>query len=262
MLSSVLFMLSCVVAAFSTSGMFHVSHALWYLFRLFTVHKTCDLEPGSFDNFDLKNPTYISDVLVFVVISISQIPFGCGGVVAPLGSFVWIPWIVHVVMGYPTSIWYVVITSAFFCMAVSECPQLLFVCVHLLWGVYRGSYKKWSLGAAAVVHLCFALGSAIQWDLWEFDLISVASGLLAAEAKYLMMYEPYKAVEALSYLSIVGVWVPLESGGWIWTLVPYLSNFTLFGWSQRWRYTDKVWYNADICIFISALLVAFCVSLL
>jgi hypothetical protein len=230
--------------------MFHLSHAVWYLFRIFTV--TADPQQ-SFDNSDLKVPKHCSDALVFTVISVSQIPFSCGGL-SSLGSFVLIPLVVHLAMGYPTSVWYAVIVSAFFCMAVSECFESLFVCTHLLWGVYRGSDKKRSLCVAAVAHLCFA------WTRWEFDWISVASGLLAAEAKYLMMYDPYKAVEVLSYLSIVGVWSPMESGGWIWTLIPYLSNFTLFGWSKRWRYTDKVWYDADVCIFLSALLVAFGVS--
>lgn len=261
MLSSVLFMLSCVVSMFATASMFHVSHAVWYLLRLCTVYKTDNFE-GTFDNSDLKNPTHVSDILVFVIISVSQLPFGCGGAGSSLGSFVWFPWIVHVVMGYPTSVWYVVITSAFFCMAVSECPQLLFVCTHLLWGAYRGSYKKWTLCVAVLVHGVVALIFLLQNKWWEFDLISVASGLLAAEAKFSMMYEPYKAVETLTYLSIVGVWFPLESGRWVWTLVPYASNFALYGWSRRWRYTDKVWYDVDICIFISALLVAFCVSLL
>ena len=247
MLSSVLFVLSCIISIFSTSGMFHLSHAIWYLFRLFTVPK---IEQQSFDDSDLKVPKHFSDMLVFAVISLSQIPFSYEGIGSSLGSFVWIPLIVHLVMGYPTSVWYVVITSAFFCMAVSECPEILFVCTHLLWGVYRCSYKRWSLCIAALAHLCFS------WTHWDFDWISVASGLLAAEAKYLMMYEPYKAVEALSYLSIVGVW----GTGWIWTLIPYISNFTLFGWSKRWKYTDKVWYDADVFIFVSALLVAFGIS--
>jgi hypothetical protein len=248
MLASVLYVLSCVVSMFSTSGMFHLTHAAWYLFRIFTVDP--QRIEYSFEDSDLKVPTHVSDVFVFAVISVSQIPFEAGS----LGSFVWIPLAVHLVMGYPTSVWYAAIVSAFFCMAVSECFEILFVCTHLLWGAYRGSYKRWSLFAAAVAHLCFA------WTQWDFDWISVASGLLAAEAKYLMMYDPYTAVEALSYLSIAGVWSPLGSSGWIWTLIPYVSNFTLFGWSKRWRYTDKVWYDADVCIFISALLVAFGVS--
>lgn len=243
MLSSVLFLLSSLLSLFSTYGMFHISHTVWYFFRFFTVPVEI---VQRFDNSDLKITKHISDVLVFAIISVSQIPFSCDGI----GSFVWLPLIVHLVMGYPTSVWYVVIVSAFFCMAVADCPEVLFVCSHLLWGAYRGSYKKWSLCAAALVHLCFA------WTHLGFDWISIAAGLIAAEAKYQMMFNPYKSVEILSYLSIAGFW----SGSWIWALIPYISNFTLFGWSRRWRYTDKVWYDADIFIFLSALLVAFYVS--
>ena len=248
MIAAVLFALSWLISLFDTSGMFHVVHVVWYLLRSFTFEdppRQC-----SFNDADLDVPRHVSDIAVFAIVSMSQLPQGPGGPLS-LGSFVWMPLTVHLVMGYPTPVWYVVVVSAFMCMAVSQTPQLLLVCTHLLWGIYHGCFKKWSLRVAALLHLCFA------WTTFEFDWVSMASGLLAAEAKYRMMYAPHKTVETLSYLSILGVW---SSYTWVWTLIPFVSNFTLFGWSKRWRYTDKVWYDADVCIFIGILLTAFGVS--
>lgn len=220
----------------------HLTHAVWYLLR------SCSFEEQtrhtSYGDVEHVHPTKWLDVVLFPIISLAWTLPKLDAL-----DYVWLPLIVHLCMGYTTRTWYVVCNAACMCMALMFRPQIMYICINLLWGWYRG-HRKWSLRVAALVHLCFCWTTDLN-----MSLVSVVSAICAAEGKFLMMSNPCGELEIFSYLSVFGFasWRPSA----IWSLVPTVSGFSIFGWNIRWRYTDKVWYDFDVIIFVGILVVAF-----
>ena len=238
-LGALCFTLSWGLSLLAPGSTQHLAHAVWYVTRALTFEE--EVSTVSYGDVDRVIPVSWWDVIIFPLISL--------GMAIPrldLLDYAWLPLMVHLAMGYPTRVWYVVLNGAFLCMALSFRPEILYVGVSLLWGSYRG-HRRWCLLVAAVVHGCFC------WTT-SWDVVSLMSGVLAAEAKFRMMSDPYGELEVLSYLSVCGFF---KSRVWMWNLVPVLSMPSLFGWRRRWRYTDKVWLDMDIIIVACILLVAY-----
>lgn len=219
----------------------HLAQAVWYLLRSFSFEE--QVRCTSYGDVDHVHPISWLDVVIFPMISLAwALPE------LDILDYVWLPLIVHLCMGYTTRTWYVVCNAACLCMALMFRPQISYICVNLLWGWYRG-HRKWSLRVAALAHLCFC------WTTFDLNLVSVVSGICAAEGKFLMMSNPFGELEILSYLSVFGF------ASWradaIWSLMPTVSGFSIFGWNLTWRYTDKVWYDFDVIIFVGILVAAY-----
>jgi hypothetical protein len=241
MIGALCFVLSWGLSILAPGSTQHLAHVVWYLAR------ACTFEENeirvSYSDVERVVPIHWWDVLIFPMISLGMtIPS------VELLDYAWLPFIVHICMGYPVRVWYVVLNAAFMCMALSFRPEILYVCVSLLWGCYRG-HRRWCLVAASVAHACFC------WTT-SWDIVSLMSGVLAAEAKFRMMSDPCGELEALSYLSVFGFF---KSSVWLWSMVPVLSMPSLYGWHHRWQYTDKVWLDMDIIIVVCILLVSYLV---
>ena len=245
MIAAILLAVSILLGHILPPGsMQHTSHAIWYIARSFTF--TEGPKAVHFEDKVVNLPLRWSDLVVFPLISMATtLPVQC------LLDYVWVPLVTHLAMGYRLSVWFTVANSALLCMYLSMRPEALLVLkASVLWGIYNGDHKQWTLRAAAGLHMCFMLGTLTSMGHWTTMVI----GFMSAEAKYQMMYDPYSNMEYLSYIGSIG----LSTGSPIalWSLLPVVSMPHVYGWHVRWKYTDKIWYNTNLLLLLSIVIVA------
>ncbi len=62
-----------------------------------------------------------------------------------------------------------------------------------------------------------------------------------AESKLWMRWQ-YELVPPLGVLMVLPV---------------YVLNYFMYGWAERWKYTDKVWQSLDVCYIIANIIGAY-----
>jgi len=224
---SALLGMSLVMGSFNT-GSTHIAQAVWFMCRSFTVRPRD--KHVLFEGHTIIVPNFWRDILLFPIISVAQtLP------VPNIMDYVWVPFVVQLVMGYPTSVIYTVLNGTCMCMYIGLRPESVFVMSNILWGYCKGDHTNWVLRAASLAHLAFF------WTNRDVSYLSTFVGILAAEGKYRMMLDPHTAVHHITIFSIAGL---LQLNGIaFWSICPCLSIYVSNGWHLRWKYTDNVLYN-------------------
>lgn len=230
-----LFGISLVLGSFNTEST-HIAQAVWFMCRSFTVPSR--EKHVSFEGETIVVPNVWRDVLLFPIISVAQtLP------VPNVMDYVWVPFVVQVVMGYPTSVIYTVLNATCMCMYMGLRPESVFLLSNVLWGFCKGDHTNWVLRAASIAHLAFF------WTNRDVSYFSTFVGILAAEGKYRMMSDPHTALHHLTIFSIVGL---LQLNGTaFWSICPAMSMYASNGWHLKWKYTDNVLYNFNWVIVLA-----------
>jgi hypothetical protein len=237
----------------------HCIQSFWFIFRSFFVADADITNRVTFGRH-VPVPFYSRDILLLPIISILQtLPS------QNILDVAWIPLTVHLCMGYPLTIWYISVNCPFLAVYLAQRPEsLLLLKSTLLWGAYKGDNKWGALLATACAHLFAAILYLLLYNTMphyaiDFRLLgAILAQICAAEAKYQLMFHPHAITEMISSAACVGLFAMSSLS--IWSIAPVLTFPVVAGWGRRWKYTDKVFYNSDICIFLGCVAIAYGVS--
>jgi len=237
----------------------HSVQSIWLAFRSFFVADADIVNRVTFGRH-VQVPVYTRDVFLLPIISLLQtLPS------QNILDVAWIPLTIHLCMGYPLAVWYISVNCPFLVVYLAQRPSsFLLLKSTLLWGAYKGDNKWTALIAAAFAHLCAALCYLLMFNTMphyavDFRLLgAILAQICAAEAKYQLMFQPHLITEHISAAACIGLFAMSSLS--IWSIVPVLTFPVVVGWGRRWKYTDKVVYNSDICIFLGCIAIAYGVS--
>lgn len=228
-------------------GYYHLGHALWYLLRQWTLPDTFKTIVYNQQIIVPATPWWQDSLLFTTISTVSLISVN-------VLDYNWVPLVLHLTMGYSLSNWYVVLNATCLVMYLRLHFNSIWVILSTcLWSFYRGEHRRRTLCVAGVCHLvCHYVVPQDPRTHWT----AIAIGFMAAEAKVGLMYEPWTNIETVTSLSTLCVVTGTPAA--LFSTVPTISNISLLGWSHRWRFTDKVWFNLDSLIVVGII----CTSLL
>ena len=194
-------------------------HGVYYLLRYFVTE---DVDKGlDRTTLSVGVPNRWGDVWLCVVTLLLTLPRPC------TDDFVFVPYFVLHVMGYGCPVWLTVLGGAFFTVYLTMRPSVLFLCVGALLSRYlTGENRRVGLIFCGVVHLLMSF-----FEPFRFTFLGTCVVMFMAECKLRMRWE-WEVVPPLSYVLLSG---PM-----------YVMNVFMWGWTHRWRYTDKVWRSLDV----------------
>lgn len=217
-------------------GYQHIWHCIWYIARSFTL-KDEDVRVD-FDMEVSRLPKRWTDVftipLTTMLLTVPQ---------PKLGDFVFVPYIVHHVMGYPCPVWFSVFPGALFTMYVVERPVgVLSSLAALVSREIRGDRRRLGTLVAGICHGILSIFEFTYMDS-KFSFLSAVVVICMAECKLRMRWE-HELVP------------PIDS---LFACPVYILNYFMYYWEHVWKYTDKVWLSADFLFPLSNIVGAWCI---
>jgi hypothetical protein len=197
----------------------HFVHGVYYLLRYFVTE---DVKPVlGRTTFDVGIPELWGDVWLCLVTLLLTVPQ------PRTDDFVFVPYFVLHVMGFGSPVWLTVLGGAFFTVYMSMNPAVLSVCLGALLSRYlTGRNRRMGLIFCGISHLLMSF-----FEPFKFSFLSVCVVVFLAECKLRLNWQ----------------WEVMPPGAYVLLSGPvYVMNYFMWGWTHRWKYTDKVWRSPDI----------------